>query len=104
MWFGSVASIPSGFRLCDGGGGTPDLRDRFIVGAGGALNPDDTGGTLTHTHTFTGDGHTHGIPVGAVLLAGVHFDTQTTVNPAIGTTDVAGHLPPYHALVFIMKT
>lgn len=32
MWSGS--SIPSGWALCDGTNGTPDLRDRFIVGAG----------------------------------------------------------------------
>ena len=34
MWSGSVASIPSGWTLCDGSNGTPDLRNRFIAGAG----------------------------------------------------------------------
>jgi hypothetical protein len=38
-WSGSVASIPDGFRLCDGTSGTPDLRNRFIIGAG-----NDSGG------------------------------------------------------------
>lgn len=33
MWGGSVASIPSGWRLCDGTNNTPDLRDRFVIGA-----------------------------------------------------------------------
>ncbi len=33
LWGGSVASIPSGWRLCDGTNNTPDLRDRFVVGA-----------------------------------------------------------------------
>lgn len=32
MWSGSIASIPTSFALCDGNNGTPDLRDRFIVG------------------------------------------------------------------------
>ena len=37
-WYGSVASIPSGWQLCDGTNGTPDLRSRFIYGAGGDAN------------------------------------------------------------------
>lgn len=78
MWSGSVATIPTGFLLCDGTNGTPDLRSRFIVGAGSGYNPGDTGGadnvTLTtseipsHTHDFSASGttstagaHTHGI-------------------------------------------
>jgi len=35
MWSGSVDTIPEGWALCDGTNGTPNLRDRFIVGAGG---------------------------------------------------------------------
>lgn len=45
MWSGSVANVPTGWALCDGSNGTPDLRDRFIVGAGDSYNPDDTGGS-----------------------------------------------------------
>lgn len=73
MWSGSVASIPGGFALCDGANGTPDLRNRFIVGAGSTYNPDDTGGASNvalntaqlpgHTHgsgNLAGGGHTHG--------------------------------------------
>jgi hypothetical protein len=56
LWSGSIASIPSGFALCDGTSGTPDLRDRFIVGAGSTYAVDATGGSAdatlpTHTHT-----------------------------------------------------
>ena len=40
LWYGSVASIPSGWVLCDGNNSTPDLRNRFVVGAG-------TGGALS---------------------------------------------------------
>lgn len=68
MWSGSVATIPTGFLLCDGTNGTPDLRSRFIVGAGSGYNPGDTGGadnvTLTtsqipsHTHDFSASGST----------------------------------------------
>jgi len=64
MWSGSVASIPSGWVLCDGNNGTPNLQDRFVVGAGSAYAVNATGGSSTttlsaanlpaHTHTFSG--------------------------------------------------
>jgi len=56
MWSGSIASIPSGWLLCNGSSGTPDLRDRFIVGAGTTYAVAATGGSanavvVSHTHT-----------------------------------------------------
>jgi microcystin-dependent protein len=76
MWSGSIGSIPSGWYLCDGSNGTPNLTDRFIIGAGSSYAVNGTGGvssvTLTtnnmpsHTHTATSTvtdpGHTHTIP------------------------------------------
>ena len=74
MWSGSVATIPASWALCNGSNGTPDLRDKFIVGAGSTYTPAATGGATTvtlleanlpaHTHAFTGTtaaggGHTH---------------------------------------------
>lgn len=67
LWSGSVISIPNGFNLCDGTNGTPDLRNRFVVGAGTTYAPLVTGGSNdasvpSHTHTFTGDAlaaHSH---------------------------------------------
>lgn len=72
MWSGSIASIPSGWYLCDGTNSTPDLRNRFVVGAGDEYAVDATGGakqvTLTsaqipsHTHSFSGTtGNTSGL-------------------------------------------
>ena len=73
MWYGSIASIPSGWYLCDGTNSTPDLRDRFIVGAGSTYGVAATGGSanatlVSHNHTgtstFTGSAlgtHTHGV-------------------------------------------
>jgi len=58
-WSGSVATIPAGWHLCDGTEGTPDLRDKFIVGAGSTYAPGATGGANSHNHIFTGVGHTH---------------------------------------------
>jgi hypothetical protein len=58
MWSGSIASIPAGWYLCDGTNGTPNLRDRFIVGAGTTYAVSATGGSanatlVSHTHTFS---------------------------------------------------
>jgi hypothetical protein len=70
MWSGSIASIPSGWVLCNGSNSTPDLRNRFIVGAGSTYAVDDTGGSadatlVSHTHTATSavtdTGHTHSL-------------------------------------------
>jgi hypothetical protein len=46
-WNGSTGTIPSGWHLCDGTGGTPDLRDRFVVGAGVTYALGATGGAIT---------------------------------------------------------
>lgn len=63
LWSGSASAIPAHWALCNGQNGTPDLRGRFIVGAGGSYSPGATGGaeavTLgisqipSHTHTAT---------------------------------------------------
>ncbi len=79
-WYGAIATIPSGWALCDGTNGTPDLRDKFIVGAStdieGASNTSITGSNtrtggskdaivVSHTHTQAAHAHsqvahTHG--------------------------------------------
>ena len=45
LWSGSIGSIPAGYVLCNGSNGTPDLRNRFIVGAGSTYAVDATGGS-----------------------------------------------------------
>lgn len=67
MWSGAVSAIPTGWSLCNGSNGTPDLRNRFVVGAGSTYDVDDTGGSadavvVSHTHTgatTSGGGHFH---------------------------------------------
>jgi len=103
LWFGSVATIPAGFHLCDGTNSTPDLRDRFVVGAGNTYNPDDTGGSANHTHTFTSNGHTHPILAGAAIAAGANYSATTGSNVDTGTTNPGSSLPPYYALCYIMR-
>jgi hypothetical protein len=44
MWSGSIGAIPAGYYLCDGNNGTPDLRDRFVVGSGNSYAVGNTGG------------------------------------------------------------
>jgi microcystin-dependent protein len=48
MWSGAANAIPKGWLLCDGNNGTPNLRDKFVVGAGGAYSVGDTGGEASH--------------------------------------------------------
>ena len=62
LWSGSIGSIPAGYVLCNGSNGTPDLRDRFIVGAGSTYAVDATGGSansIVVSHTHTGSGTTN---------------------------------------------
>lgn len=89
LWSGSVGSIPSGYYLCDGSNGTPDLRNRFLVGAGDAYAVNATGGSadaivVSHTHTATSvvtdAGHNHTVTV----------SNQSSQN---GTVSGGGSLP-----------
>lgn len=70
IWSGAANAIPSGWVLCNGANSTPDLRDRFVVGAGSSYAVGATGGSkdaivVAHTHTATSTssvsdpGHTH---------------------------------------------
>ena len=79
MWSGTVATIPDGFSLCDGSNNTPDLRHRFVIGAGSTYAVGATGGSSTTTKV--GD---------------VEAGPQATVSTS--------SLPPYYALCYIMKT
>ena len=58
LWSGSTGSIPSGWVLCNGSNSTPDLRDRFVVGAGSTYSVDATGGSATVTPSGTNSGTT----------------------------------------------
>ena len=103
LWHGAIVDIPSGWHLCDGTMGTPDLRNRFVPGAGDEYAPGDNDANPTHTHPFTGDSHFHSLRSGTLVQAGTGYSTATWKNPAIGTTDPVLAKPPYYALCYIMK-
>jgi hypothetical protein len=123
LWSGSIGSIPAGYVLCNGSNGTPDLRDKFIVGAGSSYAVNATGGSadsivVAHTHTITDPGHNHTVagdgagsnfpPLNSGTSATtVSTSTATTGITATNSTGVSGtnaNLPPYYALCYIMKT
>ena len=102
LWTGSIATIPGTFRLCDGSLGTPDLRNKFIVGAGDSYVPAAGGGSINHTHPFTGDGHDHTIPIELGIDIGVSIDGVLSSENITGITDNADKRPPYYSLAYIM--
>jgi hypothetical protein len=131
LWSGSSASIPSGWLLCDGSSSTPDLRNRFVVGAGSTYAVNATGGSAdaivvshTHTATVTDSGHLHstnrflgslggantayvGDNSGAGSASSGVTNTATTgitvSNSTTGASGTNANLPPYYALCYIMK-
>jgi hypothetical protein len=134
LWSGSIGSIPAGYVLCNGSNGTPDLRDRFVVGAGSTYAVDATGGSadaivVTHNHTATSTsvvtdpGHSHtaqGTTAPPFQAGGNAVFSPTTVSTSTNTTGITvattttinnsgnsgtnANLPPYYALCYIMKT
>lgn len=87
IWSGSAASIPTGWSLCNGTGGTPDLRDKFIVCSGSTYATTDTGGAASlnaaHTHTTTNtdtDASTHSHATDALTGDGDHRHVYTSAE------------------------
>ncbi|MCB0084413.1 MAG: hypothetical protein KDE47_25910, partial [Caldilineaceae bacterium] len=117
MWSGATNQLPTGWALCDGGNGTPDLRDRFIVGAGLGYGVGAKGGEATHTLTVNEmPSHTHNNGDFNRLL---RVDGQYTVRdwdstatePNIMASSTIAYTgggkahenrPPYYALAYIM--
>jgi hypothetical protein len=126
MWSGSIVSIPAGWYLCDGTNSTPDLRDKFVVGAGTTYAVGATGGSPnaivvshTHTATVTDPGHSHsytattfnrnqntGQTQAGSAITGTTASNTTGITVGISTTGSSAtnaNLPPYYALAYIMK-
>jgi hypothetical protein len=74
MWSGTIATIPSGWLLCNGSSGTPDLRNRFVIGA----FQDTTGVAYT---TVTGSDTQTGGSKDAITVSHTHTATSTVTDP-----------------------
>lgn len=129
-WSGSIGSIPSGWFLCDGQNGTPDLRNRFIAAAGSKYSLSSVGGNkdavnIAHSHgggtTSFSSSHSHTIPlmVGGnpgTINALYDFNYGNTYDftsssgshshsmsiSTVGESGTDKNMPPYMALAFIM--
>lgn len=130
FWMGQIATIPSGWVLCDGNNGTPNMSARFVYG--GVVDGDlgAVGGADTHAHANADAGaagtHTHSLSVpitgggsqktasgygGTSLCAGTHGHTLSATSGAdpdhshtIGATGSGSSLPQYVNLLFIMRS
>ena len=120
MWSGAIANIPTGWALCNGiTNGTPDLRNKFIVGAGSVYAVAAIGGTAdavvpehNHSASFSGDNSLSSLIGANQYAGGSGFAIQGGISAAVsGTVTVANagesgtnkNLPPYYALAFIMR-
>ena len=126
MWGGSVVSIPTGWQLCDGSNGSPDLRNQFVIGAGSSYAPGSTGGTTSvslsvnnlpaHMHTFSGNtsisgntspgsanlvdpGHSHSVAAGGSGINRVSLSGSQN-NSYATSTATTGITDSGHAHVF----
>jgi len=113
LWSGAANAIPSGWALCNGTNGTPDLRGRFIVGAGGTYAVGNMGGadnvTLTQSQLpsydiWIGvDPYNLG-PAGEGTVQGSANDPHSSVRAqSNGGGQAHENRPPYYALCYIMR-
>jgi len=117
LWSGAIVDIPSGWFLCDGNNGTPNLKNRFIIGAGGTYNPGDSGGYNTHTHQIIG-AHSHELNGGPAMAMGEGSeirqggdnscmdgeDWQVDTGDVGAPTESYSSHPLNYAYAFIMKS
>jgi len=99
MWHGLLANIPTGWALCDGTLGTPNLIDKFVKGvATAATNPGTTGGSLSKTTA----GHVHNIAYDNLNTLGA-TQTRTNIQTESATDSIADIRPPYYEVAYLMK-
>lgn len=120
IWSGTTDNIPTGWHLCDGDGGTPDLRDKFVLGAG-THEVGETGGSEEVTLTVDQiPSHTHDISTDiqanypSDVFGGKYFRNlgykksvaggySGFVTSSNGGSESHNNMPPYYTLCYIMK-
>ena len=102
MWSGSIASIPTGWVLCDGNNSTPNLRDRFVIAAGSSYAVAATGGSkdavvVAHSHsgsvsgtTGGAGGHSHNITLSSQTGGGTQPLGAVNNSAGTGSTQAVG--------------
>jgi len=117
MWSGLISAIPSGWVICDGNNGTPNLLGKFIEGvATAATNPGATGGSTSKTtagHIHSQPTHTHTQEQSAFYVggssgysmaeAGIQTGASGGDNTGSQTDSISDIRPIYYDLAFIMK-
>ena len=118
MWSGATSAIPSGWVLCDGQNSTPDLRNKFIVGASAGTGDTSYPGISVGATGGQADAvvvsHTHSVRIGQSEDAGDRtlayhddssgFTNETGLVNSEGSSATNANLPPYYALAYIIKT
>ncbi len=121
MWDAAIGTIPSNYNVCDGTNGTPDLRDKFVVGAGSAYTLAGTGGAATVTLSVAempAHNHSNGLYTNILQQDGTGTPDGTSAPDVSGTepnitTSAAllssgggaahENLPPYYAIYYIKR-
>ena len=117
IWSGATSAVPNGWQLCDGTNSAPDLRNRFVIGAGSTYSVATTGGAASYSisgsspsistgtannvcqATMNDEGNTNACSYNGNLLTAV-----TSVSASGGGSSQTVGLPPYYALAYIIKT
>ena len=114
-YVGALDKIPHGWFLCDGTNGTPDLRDRFITGAGLSYNLHDVGGENFHLLLVNElPSHNHGNPNllyvtwansggGGPGHSGDPYPVRPSTSTNVGNDKPHENRPPYYAVYYIMR-
>lgn len=118
MWSGPTNQVPAGWKLCDGQEGRPDLRDRFVLGAGRHPAGEQSGAESVALNIANLPAHAHTLGIGSVGYSaswnskseslGSPFAGRNNANVSLTTANTgAGQafsiLPPYYVLAFIQR-